>query len=87
MKGDMIDRYGYETGTFVAPALTPYFARALPPGSDAKPLMTYEVMKPFEVNSGRAAAAFGQIGNGVQHELPMSVGKLVQKGFLKRVGQ
>src|SRR5690606_9433488 len=35
--GTLIDRYGSPFGTFASPEGTPYYARALKPGSDLKP--------------------------------------------------
>ncbi|MBA8807746.1 glycohydrolase toxin TNT-related protein [Promicromonospora sukumoe] len=83
--GTRIDRYGHPFGRFVAPAGTPYAMRALPPGSSSKPLTTYEVLKPFEVQSSQAAPAFCELGLGTQYELPTSVDKLVVKGILREV--
>ena len=83
LAGTRIDRFGYPGGTFVSPEGTPYPMRALPPGSDGKPYHVYEVVKPIPVKTSHIAAAFGEIGGGVQHELPMSAGKLVDHGILK----
>ncbi|WP_167359227.1 TNT domain-containing protein [Burkholderia diffusa] len=80
-----MDRYGYEGGTYVSPAGTPYGARALPPGSNEKPYNVYEVAKPIEnVAEGRIAPWFGELGLGTQYKLPKSVGDLVASGHLKR---
>ena len=45
--GGYFDDYGvfHDFGTFAAPDGTPYGMRALPPGSDGKPLTTYEVVR------------------------------------------
>ncbi len=59
--------------------------RALPSGSDAKPFHSYEVVKPIPVKISTTAPAFGEIGGGVQHELPMSAGKLVDHGILREL--
>nr|WP_230947547.1 TNT domain-containing protein [Burkholderia territorii] len=83
--GTKVDRYGYEGGTYVSPAGTPYGARALPPGSNEKPYNVYEVAKPIEnVAEGRIAPWFGELGLGTQYKLPKSVGDLVASGHLKR---
>jgi RHS repeat-associated protein len=85
MPGDIVDRYGYEGGTFVSPKGVPYPMRALPPGTNQKPYHTYRVAKPFEVQSGQIAPAFGEPGMGTQHELPISVAQLLRHGFLEEV--
>ena len=36
--GTQIDRYGYPGGTYTSPVGNPYPMRALPPGTDAKPM-------------------------------------------------
>lgn len=84
--GTRIDRYGYEGGTFVSPAGTPYPARALPPGTDKKPYNIYEVVKPIEnVQAGKVAPWFGEFGCGTQYELPSPVADLRESGHLKKV--
>jgi RHS repeat-associated protein len=85
--GTRIDRFGHEGGTFVSPVGTPLPMRALPPGAGARPYSVYEVVKPIEVNAGRSAPWFDQIGLGTQFELPESVADLIEQGFLKAVGR
>jgi hypothetical protein len=80
------DRYGYEGGTFDSPEGTPFEMRSLPPGSDLKPYTIYEVVKPFEVYSGRVAPWFGQSGMGILYVFGMSIKQLVDLGILRRVG-
>lgn len=63
----------------------PYPMRALPPGTNTKPYTVYRVLKPIEVTTGRIAPAFGEIGLGVQHELPTSVARLLRHKFLEEV--
>jgi hypothetical protein len=86
MPGELIDRFGFEGGTFVSPRGTPYPMRALPPGTDLKPYHVYLVKKPLETRSGQIEPAFGESGMGVQHELPTSVARLLRFGFLEEVG-
>jgi hypothetical protein len=68
-----VDRFGPDTGSFLAPADTSYAKRALPPDSldtfGAPPYNynLYEVLKPFRVESGRIAPWFGQTGGGWQY--------------------
>jgi RHS repeat-associated protein len=84
MPGTKIDRYGHEGGAFVSPKGTPFAARGLPADYlTTKPYNTYEVVKPIEVTSGKAAPAFDQLGLGIQYELPVSVGTLLKKGIIK----
>jgi RHS repeat-associated protein len=85
MPGEVVDRYGYEGGTFVSPKGTPFEMRALPPESLAKPYHAYQVMKPIESVSGITAPAFGQIGFGRAYELPRPVSTLLRRGFLREI--
>ena len=81
--GTKIDRYGSTSGKFVAPEGTPYGQRALPPGAESSPYNSYEVIKPFEVNSGTTAPWFDQPGGGTQYQTPMSMQDLIDQGFIK----
>lgn len=87
MPGEMIDRFG---GTpysrFFSPVGTPAAARSLPPSTLSQPLRTFEVLKPFEVNTGRVAPWFGQPGGGTQVVTPVRLEVLLQRGFLQEVG-
>jgi hypothetical protein len=100
--GEDIDRFGSEYGTFLAPEYTPYAARSLPPMSldDFDPAYTcnyhaYSVIKPFAVDEGPIAPAFGQPGYGLQIQLngslipgltaPLNVLWLVDNGYLARL--
>ena len=83
--GTKIDRFGYDGGTFVAPKGTPITMRALAPGTTSKPYSAFEVVKPMEVQGGKAAPWFGETGKGVQYELPMSVEKALAEGYLRRL--
>ena len=85
MPGEIIDRYGFGGGRFVSPAGTSFESRALRPGTENLPLNSYQVMKPFEVNSGGVAPWFGQPGLGTQYELPVSVNTLLKRGILHPV--
>jgi hypothetical protein len=83
--GMVIDRFGLERGTFVAPRGTPVPMRALPPGVGDAPYNVYRVVKPIDVQAGRSAAWFGQPGGGMQYELPRRVADLLKSGHLERV--
>ncbi|MBS5988058.1 TNT domain-containing protein, partial [Clostridium sp.] len=83
--GTRIDRYGFEGGTFVSPEGIPYPSRALAPGTENKSYNVYEVIKPIEVQAGKIAPWFGEPGGGIQYELSLSVKKLIEDGFIRRV--
>ena len=78
MPGLQISRYGSGSGKYFSPAGTPIPMRALPPGSNTNIFNTYRVLKPFEVQSGKIAPAFGQPGLGTQYFSPVSVDVLLK---------
>ncbi|MEV7186841.1 TNT domain-containing protein [Kitasatospora sp. NPDC093102] len=70
--GQALDRFGAETGGFLATGGTPYAKRALPPDSLNGPgnsYHCYEVNRSFRVQEGRIAAGFNQPGFGYQQWL------------------
>jgi len=82
----LVDRYGYPGGTFVSPIGTPYPMRALPPGSNQKPYTIYRVLKPIDnVAASKIMPWFGEIGLGIQYELPKSVKSYIESGHLEEV--
>jgi hypothetical protein len=90
--GAKFDRYGgyYEnnkfldTGKFVSPEGTPFDQRALPNKTLDKPYTRYEVIKPIHgADSGKVASWFDKPGGGTQIDLPMSIGELVEGGFIR----
>lgn len=92
--GTRFDRYGgdfengrfVDTGVFVSPSGVPFEQRSLPPSSINRHYQEYEVLKPIpNVNSGTAAAWFGQPGGGTQFQMPLGIGDLVQRGFIRPV--
>jgi len=84
-QGQVIDRVGGSAiSRFFSPAGTPLAARALPPGTSG-PLQAFEVLKPFSVESGTVAPAFGQLGLGIQLRTSMTLGELIEQGFLRAV--
>ena len=86
MKGDKIDRFGgSDSSRFFSPEGTPSVARSLPPGSAQQPLRTFEVVKPFEVESGTVAPAFGQLGLGTQYRAPVQQKILLDRGIIREV--
>ncbi len=84
--GTLIDRYGYDSGTFVSPKGTPYTERALPLGTDKKPYTVFEVVKPVEVDAGKIAPWFGEKGGGIQYEFQQKISELIEQGILRKVG-
>ncbi len=87
LPGTIIDRFGFEGGTFAAPQGTPSAMRALPPGTTDRPYNAYEVLQPLLVKSGHALPWFQQPGLGTQFELPATISELLQLGFLRRLPQ
>jgi hypothetical protein len=80
VKGEEVDRFGSEYGSFLAPADTPYADRSIPPQSlddyDAAFTCNYHlylVLKPFAAETGPIAPAFGQPGFGLQYQLVSSL--------------
>src|SRR5206468_3326275 len=68
-EGDVIDRYGRESGRYTSPAGTNFEDRGLPPTNLTQEYHQYRVRKPLppDVTEGRIAPAFEQEGGGVQH--------------------
>lgn len=83
--GTLIDRYGYDGGTFVSPKGIPYTERSLPIGTDQKPYTVFEVVKPVEVQAGKIAPWFGEKGGGIQYEFSQKISDLLQQGVLRKV--
>ena len=83
--GTLIDRYGYDGGTFVSPKGTSYTERALPIGTDQKPYTVFEVVKPIEVQAGKIAPWFGEKGGGIQYEFSQKISDLLEQGILRKV--
>ncbi len=81
--GTVIDRYGGPGGSFASPQGTPPWARPLPPGAENRPLNTYEVVKPLEVDAGPAMPWFGQPGFGIQYDFGCSIQELIDSGYLR----
>lgn|GEM_PF-2584063 len=82
--GTIIDRYGGTSiSKFFSPAGTPLAARALPPETAAQQLRSFEVLRPFDVESGRVAPAFNQIGMGIQYRSDLTLDDLLQQGYIR----
>ncbi|MEW1908783.1 TNT domain-containing protein [Kitasatospora sp. NPDC085895] len=70
--GGLLDRFGADTGKYLATGGTPYAKRALPPDSlngAGNGYHCYVVNRDFDVQAGRIAAGFAQPGFGVQEWL------------------
>jgi RHS repeat-associated protein len=88
MKGERIDRYGgNDMSRFFSPIDTPMSARSLPPNQMAQMLRTFEVVKPFEVQAGTVAPAFGQMGFGTQYRTPVPLKTLLDRGIIREIAQ
>ena len=84
--GEIIDRYGYDSGYFVSPQGTPFEMRSLPADAISKPYHAYVVQKPVKVLSGEIAPWFGQPGGGIQYKFFKSIKKLIKKGVIREIG-
>lgn len=81
--GTRLDRYGNNSGNFVAPQGTPYSQRSLFPTSEHLSYKVFEVVKPINnVLSGRAVPWFNEIGGGIQYKLPLSIQELIDSGYI-----
>lgn len=86
MPGQTIDRYGGSgVSRFFSPQGTADWRRSLPPGTTGQPLRTFEVVKPFEVESGTIAPWFNQPGGGLQYRSPVKLEILLKRGIIKEV--
>ena len=83
--GDEIDRFGFDGGRFFAPRGTPAPMRALRPGSEKSPFSAFRVLKPFEVEAGTIAPAFGQVGFGTQFRSAVPARVLLKRGIIERI--
>lgn len=83
--GKHIDRYGSPNGVYLAPAGTPYDARAVPYDRTKMEYRRYRVMKPLAVKAGPIAAWFDQRGGGIQYVTAKPVRVLVEEGYLRQV--
>ncbi|MEJ6403469.1 TNT domain-containing protein [Yoonia sp. 2307UL14-13] len=90
--GARIDRYSRETGlddtgSFLSPQGANWTSRALPYEKSTQQYAVYEVLRPLEVSSGRAAAWFDEAGGATQYLTDRSVGDLIREGYLRQVIQ
>lgn len=80
--GAQIDRYGSLNGTYASPSGTPLELRSLP-SSNSGVLNSFEVLKPFPVQSSTIAPWYNQPGGGIQYKLPKSINWLLDNRFIK----
>jgi hypothetical protein len=83
--GTLVERYGFEDGSFVCPVGTPFPMRSLPASYISKPYHVYLVKLCLSVWAGPIAPAFGQPGLGIQYQLPLSVDELVAQQAVSEV--
>ncbi|RIW30438.1 DUF4237 domain-containing protein [Bacillus salacetis] len=65
-EGELIDRYGAPSGTFLSPAGVEFDNRALALHSENSPYHIYKVLEPFKVEAGKIAPWFDKPGGGTQ---------------------
>jgi hypothetical protein len=83
--GDVIDRFGGDSGTFFAPVGTPLEQRAMAPGADQVNLTKYKILKPLPVESGEIAPWFDQPGGGTQYKASLTAKQLVEQGYIQAI--
>lgn len=96
-RGQVLSRFGYPGGGYLAPEGTPFAEVALPPDSAVKPYFQYVVKDPaalppgWHIEQSQAAPWFHQPGGGPQFRIIDEFGKtgtveeLVRWGFLQRI--
>jgi RHS repeat-associated protein len=86
-RGALIDRFGGSPySQFFSPVGTPMQARSLPSLTATQPLRTFEVMAPIQVEAGRVAPWFGQLGLGTQYRSPATLGELLERQLIRELG-
>ncbi|WP_218618671.1 TNT domain-containing protein [Paenibacillus sp. P3E] len=83
--GTRIDRYGFESGSFVSPEYISYEMRSLTHGTYSKPYHVYEVMKEIDALEGTIGPWFDETGEGIQFKLYTTIQELIDEGYLKEV--
>lgn len=82
--GDLLDRFGPDTGRFAHPLGTPFPQRSLPPSSVSAPYHRYEVLADLGpgIVEGPVAPWFGQPGGGIQFVFPRPIRWYLDQGML-----
>jgi RHS repeat-associated protein len=86
MPGQIIDRYGGSGfSRFFSPAGTASWERSLPPGTAGQTLRTFEIVKPFEVEAGKVAGWFNQLGGGTAYKSTLQLEVLLKREIIKEI--
>ena len=93
VKGEVVDRYGFSSGSYLSPVNTSYDERSLAPGTkENRRIVKYIVIEPFSVYYGSIAPWFGKPGGGIQfwlgediHGAEISVQQLIDDEIIKEV--
>ena len=85
-EGQILSRIGDLSGHYVSPPGTSLAARGLPSYYPNTAESLWEVVKPFKMESGLAAAWQDASGLGIQHKMEQSVQNLWEFGFIKPSG-
>ncbi len=83
--GDIIDRYGPESGKFTSPQGISFSERALPPASQEAVYHKYEVLRELDVKSGEIAAWFDEIGGGTQYYIDETIQDSIDSGKIMEI--
>ena len=84
--GTVIDRYGSQWEKYTSPLGGPYENRSLPYIENPYAYHKYQVLKKINnVTVSEIAPAFGQVGGGIQYELPYNIKKLKNLGYIKEM--
>jgi hypothetical protein len=83
--GELIDRFGNETGNFFSPKGESFDARALPYVCTRMAYTVYRVTQAIHVQEGKAAPWFGEPGGAEQYETDQPASNLRETGALQAV--
>ena len=82
----LVDRYGLVYGGYVSPKNVSFEERALPRTTSKTLYNVFAIKKDIaDVQSGLAAAWFGEVGGGIQYKLPMNTKQLLEDGYMELV--
>jgi hypothetical protein len=81
--GTVVDRFGYPSGLFLAPAGATYMGRSVPYDRLKMPYYRYTVVRPLRVSAGRSASWFDQPGGGIQYKTDRPIQALLDQGYLR----
>lgn len=84
-KGDVIDRYGGENGSFVSPEGESFESRSLPYKEESVEYHKYRVKEEIPCKEGTAAPNFEQQGGARQYKLEKPVDYYLDSGALEEV--